>query len=137
VLDLLVAAAVEALPLTTPPTSPAIGDCYIVGANPTGEWAGHAQNLAGYTAGGWRFLTPRDGMSAYVRTNGSTALYHDGSWEIGTLKGSQLMVGGLKVVSARGAAIADPAPGATVDAEARTTIGEILAALRQHGLIEM
>jgi hypothetical protein len=67
----------------------------------------------------------------------SNAVYHGGSWEVGTLKGSQLVVDGLKVVGARGAAIGAPTAGSTVDAEARTAIGQILSAMRQHGLIEM
>lgn len=136
-LDVLVAAAVEGLPLATPPASPAVGSCYIVGGSPSGEWTGHAQELAAYTSGGWRFIAPRDGMSAYVEASGSTALYHDGAWEIGTLKGSQLMVDGLKVVGSRGAAIAAPAAGTTIDVEARAAIAQILAELREHGLIEM
>jgi hypothetical protein len=41
------------------------------------------------------------------------------------------------VVGARDGAIAAPAGGTTVDTQARGTIGEILDALRQHGLIEM
>lgn len=44
-------------------------------------------------------------------------------------------VDGTKVVGNQGAAIANPAGGATIDAEARTAIGLILAALRTHGLI--
>jgi len=36
----------------------------------------------------------------------------------------------------RAAAIAGPAGGTTIDAESRTAIGQILTALRQHGLIE-
>jgi len=76
-------------------------------------------------------------MSAYVLTSGSTAVYHGGSWVTGTLNGSQLMVDGLKVVGSRGVAITAPAGGSTVDLEARTAIGQLLATLRQHGLIEM
>ena len=47
------------------------------------------------------------------------------------------MVDGVKVVGSRGAAIAAPAAGTTIDSEARSAIGEILAALRLHGLIAM
>jgi hypothetical protein len=137
VLDVLVAAAVEGLPLATPPGSPAIGSCYLVAASPTGAWAGQALKLAAYSSGGWRFIAPLDGMGAYVKSNGSIALYHDGAWEIGTVKGSQLMIEGLKVVGPREPAIAAPAAGTTIDAEARTAIGQILTALRQHGLIAM
>lgn len=136
-LDVLVAATVEGLPLATPPATPAIGTCYMVGSSPSGAWSGHAQQLAAYTSGGWRFIAPRVGMGAYVASSGSTAVFGGVSWEVGTLKGSQLVVEGLKVVGSRGAAIGAPTAGSTVDAEARTAIGQILTAMRQHGLIEM
>jgi hypothetical protein len=135
ILDVLVAAAVVGLPLATPPASPAIGNWYIVAASPTGAWAGHAQQLAAYTSGGWRFIAPCEGMTALVRSSGSNAAYRAGTWEIGTLRGSELTLDGLKVVGARGVAIAAPTGGVTADAEARTAIGEILAAMRAHGLI--
>lgn len=134
-LDVLVAAAVEELPLAAPPASPVVGNCYIVGASPSGAWAGKAQQLAAYTSGGWRFIAPRDGLTAYVKSNGATAAYRSGAWVIGDLSGSQVSIGGVKVIGVRGAAIAAPAGGATVDAEARTAIGLILAAMRDHGLI--
>lgn len=136
-LDVIVAAAVDGLPLDNPPASPAIGGCHIVGAAPTGDWAGHAGQLAAFTSGGWRFIAPRDGMSAYVAGEGTSAVYHDGAWEIGTLSGAQLLIGGQKVVGARAAAIGDPAAGGNVDAEARAAVGLILAAMRGHGLIEL
>ena len=53
---------------------------------------------------------------------------------IGEINGSQVIIDGLKVIGARGAAIPAPAAGTTVDAEARTAIGLILAAMRGHGL---
>jgi len=136
-LDVLVAGAVEGLPLATPPASPAIGDCYIVAGSPTGAWAGQAQQIAAYTSAGWRFIAPRDGMSLYVASSGEAAVYHDGAWEVGPLKGSELVVDGLKVVGSRGSAINAPAGGATIDAEARTALGMVLTAMREHGLIEM
>lgn len=134
---MLVAGAVQGLPLASPPASPVIGNCYIVAGSPSGAWAGHAQQLAAYTSGGWRFVAPRDGMSVYVVSSTSTAVYHGGLWEVGTLNGSQLVVDGQKVVGSREAAIVAPTGGTTIDAEARTAIGQILATLRQHGLIEM
>ena len=137
ILDVLVAGAVAGLPLASPPASPVIGNCYIVAGSPTGAWAGHAQQLAAYTSGGWRFVAPRDGMSVYVVSNQGTAVYHGGSWEVGTLNGSQLFVDGLKVVGSRGSAIVAPTGGTTIDSEARTAIGQILIEMRLHGLIEM
>ena len=133
---MLIAAAVEGLPLAAPPPSPAVGNCYIVGASPSGAWAGKAHHLAAYTSGGWRFIAPRDGLNAYVKSNGATAVYRSGAWVFGDLSGSQVSVDGTKVVGARGAAIANPTGGAVLDAEARAVIGLMLAALRQHGLIQ-
>ena len=133
---MLIAAAVEGLPLAAPPPSPAVGNCYIVGASPSGAWAGKAHHLAAYTSGGWRFIAPRDGLNAYVKSNGATAVYRSGAWVFGDLSGSQVSVDGTKVVGARGAAIANPTGGAVLDAEARAAIGLMLAALRQHGLIQ-
>lgn len=132
---MLVAAAVEDLALSTPPESPATGSCYLVGPSPTGDWAGHAQELAAYTTGGWRFIAPRDGMTAMIRSSGSVAAYRNGVWEIGALRGSEVAIDGQKVIGAQGAAVAAPTGGTIVDVEARTAVGEILAAMRAHGLI--
>lgn len=133
---MLVAAAVEGAPQAAPPASPLVGNCYIVGVSPTGEWAGKAHHLAGYSSGGWRFVAPREGLSAYVKSSGLTVVYRSGAWVTGDLSGLQLSIAGVKVVGARGVAIAAPAGGATVDTEARAAIGLILAALRAHGLIQ-
>ena len=76
-----------------------------------------------------------DGLRALVRSSGSTAVYRNGAWEVGKLRGSEVLVDGVKVVGAPQAAIAAPVGGSSVDVEARTAIGAILAALRSHGLI--
>ena len=136
-LDVAVSAAVEQAPLATPPASPAVGACYIVAASPTGAWAGRTHNLAAYTSGGWRFLAPLEGMTAYVRSSSVWAAFRSGAWELGVVRGSTLVLAGQQVVGARGAAIPDPAGGATVDAEARSAIAQILNAIRQHGLVEI
>lgn len=133
--DALVAPAVEGAAQATPPAVPAPGSCYLVGAAPTGAWAGQADKLAQYTAGGWRFLTPVEGMTVHERSSAQPATYRLGAWETGQLRGATLSLGGQQVVSGRGAAIASPSGGASVDSEARTAVGSILAALRQHGLI--
>ena len=135
-LDLLVAATVEGPPSSDPPASPLHGQCYIIGADPTGAWAGHAGELAGYTAGGWRFARPTQGLTAYVVSSGTFATYRGGVWQIGTVEAERLVVAGQQVIGPRVAAISQPVGGAIVDAEARSSIGSILAALRAHGLIE-
>jgi hypothetical protein len=136
ILDSVVAAAAEDGPLDTPPASPTIGDCYIVGSAPTDDWAANAECLASYTSGGWRFTAAIDGMSVFVRSVGVWANFRSGAWEMGLLRGSSVVIGGNQVVGARAAAIASTTGGTTIDAEARSTLDEILGALRQHGLIE-
>ena len=126
----------EETPRNDPPANPAVGACYIVGNSPTGEWAGKSQYIAGYTSGGWRYIAPTAGMSVYVKAAGISAHNLAGAWEFGVLRGTALMLGGVQVVGSRLAAIPGPSGGAAVDAEGRATINQVLAALRQHGLIE-
>jgi hypothetical protein len=71
----------------------------------------------------------------YVKSAGEWANFRSGTWEFGVVRASSLMIGGQRVVGDQLAAIADPAGGSTIDAEARTAVDLILAAMRQHGLI--
>jgi hypothetical protein len=134
-LDSLVAPAVEDGPANDPPANPAIGQCYLIGEAPTGEWSGYAAHLAAYTSAGWRFIPPTSGMALFVKSTSTVATFSSAGWEIGMLRGSKLLIDGEQVVGSRGAAIADPSGGSSVDVEGRAAIGSILAILRQHGLI--
>lgn len=135
-LDSLVAGSVEEPPRNDPPGSPAAGECYIVGAAPTGEWAGAAEYVAAFTSAGWRLSPPQEGMIFYVRSAGLWAAFRAGAWELGQVRGASVLIGGQQVVGGRAAAIGSASGGSTVDSEARGVIDQILAALRQHGLIE-
>lgn len=134
-IDVLLGAAVEEPPRISPPNAPAVGACYIVAASPTGAWAGQAGKLAAFTDGGWRFVAPAEGLSVHVRSTAVDALFRGGGWALGQLRGDSVLVGGEQVVGGRKAGIANPSGGAVTDAEARSAIGAILTALRQHGLI--
>lgn len=134
-LDATVWATVEELPRATPPASPSIGTSYLVATSPTGAWAGKPQCLASYSVGGWRFVQPFDGLCVFIKADAICARYRSGSWEFGLVRGSSLVIGGQQVVGSRTASIPDPAGGSTVDAQARTALGQVLAALRLHGLI--
>ena len=135
ILDIAVSAAVDAFLLDTPPASPAPGDYYIVGDAPTGAWVGRSLALAGYTAGGWRFIAPFAGLSVLDKASGQVAVFEAGAWELGHVRATMLSIAGDQVVGARLAAVDDPAGGSTVDVEARAAIAAVLARLRQHGLI--
>lgn len=135
-IDVLLAGAVQEAPRAAPSTAPAVGDCFIVGPQPTGEWAGYAGHLAAFTGGGWRFVAPVEGMTLHVRAEQAAATYSGGSWEIGILRGNALHIGDQQVLGPRQAAIAQPTGGAQVDSEARLAINAILQAMRAHGLIQ-
>ena len=134
-LDVLVGGAIEEPPRATPPASPAVGACYIVDAGGTDAWAGRSQCVAAWTSGGWRFVSPLEGMTLYERTSGTTAAFRNGAWEVGTMRASLLLIDGQQVVGPRAAPIDSPAAGAVMDVEARSAIDDILSAMRQHGLI--
>jgi hypothetical protein len=134
-LDIAVAASVEGPPQNEPPAAAAIGSAYLVGDAPTAEWNGYAAHIAGYGAGGWRFVSPRAGMAAFVKSTQTIAVYSGATWEIGSIRGSTVILDGLQVVGPRTGPIAEPAGGTVIDTEARFALAEILGTLRQHGLI--
>ncbi len=134
--DLLVAGVLEAGPIAAPPASPVIGALYLVTASDaTGAFAGMDGRLAGWTAGGWRFVAPVEGVRLTLQSSGVDFQFWNGAWRSGSLRADELVIFGDKVVGSAGAAIADPAEGTGIDANARACIGQILAALRGHGLI--
>lgn len=133
--DLALAAAVEAVGAETPPFEPEEGQAWILGTNPSGAWAGRGEALAGWTGGGWRFVTPFEGLSAWIVAEKLPARFTGGAWVVGEARASRLLVDGLQVVGPRRPAITAPSGGATVDGEARAALSAMLEALRAHGLI--
>lgn len=136
-LDLLTGAEVAGQSSASPPASPQAGLFYLVAASPTGAWSGHAGELAAMTSGGWRFVAPFDGLRLTEAGGGAEWLRTGGAWRVGVIEGSELRIAGQKVIGNRGAAIAAPSGGTTIDSEARTCLGAILSILRAHGLIEL
>lgn len=133
--DLVVQASARAVGIATPPISPAEGDCWVVGAAPTGDWAGHAGAIAGWTAAGWRFVPAREGLAVWDQGRGAVVRHVAGRWGVGPLIGESLMVAGERVVGPRQPAIAPAQGGATIDTEARVVLAKLLSTLQAHGLI--
>jgi hypothetical protein len=115
-LDALIHAAVEAGPLAAPPASPVDGQCWIVGAAPTGAWTGQGNAIAIRTGGGWRFAPPREGMRATRLTDGAQLRFGGGAW---TTPGT----------------IAAPSGGSTIDSEARTALSTLILHLAAQGIL--
>jgi hypothetical protein len=135
VLDITVQASAVASGIDTPPEAPTAGQCWIVGDAPEAAWSGSAAMLAGWTEDGWRFVAPVEGMIVWVEADGLAWRRVGGAWHAGDLAGEKVSIGGVQVVGPRLGAIGDPAGGDVSDAEARTAVAAILAALRSHGLI--
>jgi hypothetical protein len=132
----LVHPVVAGPPQDAPPPSPGPGQAWLVGSAPTGAWTQQAARIALWDDGGWRFLVPVEGMLAWSLAELVHYRFEGAGWSTAAWTAKALEIGGKTVVSARRPAIADPAGGTTVDAQARTTVTAILGALRAHGLIE-
>lgn len=134
-LELAALPAVAAIGENVPPDAPSPIDRWIIGSSPVGEWAGHAHALAGWGPGGWRFIAPAVGMTVWRTNDGIPARYDGAGWITGEVRGTAFFVNGIQVVSGQAPPVAGPSGGSTIDAEARTAVDGILAALRAHGLI--
>jgi len=134
-IDMLLHPSAESATLTAPPSGAAVGQCWIVAAGATAAWSGHDGELACLTSGGWRFVAPRAGTRVSTAADGLTRVHDGSAWTLDTVRPDGFYVGGVRVVGARAPAIADPVGGSVIDAEARTAVGQILSALRGHGLI--
>ncbi len=99
-----------------PPASPIEGECWIVGSQPTAEWVGNAGRIACRQSGNWLFVSPSEGLVAFDKSAGRIARY-DGAWLLASV-------------------VNMPSGGATVDAEARAAIGEIVGAMTAAGILE-
>ncbi|MDQ3145176.1 MAG: DUF2793 domain-containing protein, partial [Pseudomonadota bacterium] len=135
-IDLLLGGSLEAAPIAALPASPVAGGLYLVAASgASGLFAGMEGRLAGWTEGGWRFVAPIEGLRLTVRSSGVELHYWDDEWHSGSVRAEELVIGGARVVGAAAPAIAGPAGGGTIDTEARACVGQILEAMRGHGLI--
>jgi len=132
--DVAIQAVVVAVAPASVPATPAVGQCWIVGSAPTGDWAGHADAMACWTSGGWRFLAAFEGLQAWSLADGATIRRGAGGWIVGALTATSLAIGGQRVVGERQPHIVAPSGGATVDAQARAAIAALIAGLETHGL---
>lgn len=135
-IDAALHACIEEAGAAAPPAAPEEGQAWIVGPAAAGAWAGQEHSLATWTAGGWRFVAPREGMSVWNRAQGHMVRWDGAAWSGGELAGSALLVDGVQVVSARQPAVPSPSGGTVIDVEARQTLAAIIATLISHGLTE-
>jgi hypothetical protein len=135
-LDVALHAAVEGLPIATPPETPSLGQTWIVAEGAGGVWTHKDGSLASWSEGGWRFMTPVAGMLVWNKAAGHWLYWREGGWSGGELSAAAYLVEGKKVVGERQPAVPSPSGGTIIDEEARLAIAALTAALKSHGLIE-
>ena len=64
----------------TPPGSPSEGQCFAIGASPTGIWTGRAGKVALHVDGGWVYLTPKAGWVAWFADSGRQKVWTGSAW---------------------------------------------------------
>ena len=101
--------------VAAPPSAPQPGQAWLVATSPSGVFVGHTAAIAGFTAGGWRFIAPRPGLQVYDRASACFRHYTN-AWQ-------------------RCVAPATPSGGATIDQEARAAIGNLLEKLVSAGIL--
>ena len=132
--DIAVQAVVQSVAPANVPTTPAAGQCWIIGPAPSGAWAGRAGAIAAWTSGGWRFVAPFEGMQVWSLADGVMVRRSAWAWEIGALTATTLSVGGLQVIGGRRPRVVAPTGGTTIDSQARAAIALLIAGLETHGL---
>lgn len=79
-LDLVVQLTVQTTNASTPPVVPEQGDIHALGVTPTGDWAGHAGELAAWLDNAWHFLTPYAGWRAWDEATGELKIWNGSDW---------------------------------------------------------
>jgi hypothetical protein len=134
--DAVLQAAVEEGPRAAPPASPQPGQCWIVAGAASGAWSGRDHCLAISTDGGWRFVAPIAGMRVWDKAAAVPRQWDGNAWSGGRVACAGLSIGGLDVVGERLPAVPSPSGGTIIDAEARTAVAAVIAALKSHGLTD-
>ncbi len=80
-LDALVQISIVDKDLTTPPSSPIEGECYIPATGATGVWAGNEGKIAAFQDGAWMFYSPGTGFLAFITDESLIYIYNGTNWE--------------------------------------------------------
>ncbi len=86
-IDALLQGSVKSQSLSAPPSSPANGDRYIIGASPSGAWAGAAGSIACWTtddpaasSGEWNIYAPKAGWLVYSVADAAFYSWTGSAW---------------------------------------------------------
>ncbi|MDX1974485.1 MAG: DUF2793 domain-containing protein [Rickettsiales bacterium] len=99
-LDILTQSVAIDVGLNTPPGSPTVGHCYLIGSSPTGAWSGKANYITQAQEGGvWLFMAPFTRATFWVNSKQENYSYTGSEWLpeglLGKSTGDYLRVGYL------------------------------------------
>lgn len=80
-LDMLVQLAVLSADQPAPPSQPGLGERHIVGAGASGDWAGHAREIALWDGMIWLFVPASPGWRADVLPTGQSLRFDGTDWQ--------------------------------------------------------
>ncbi|HKJ60563.1 MAG TPA: DUF2793 domain-containing protein [Hyphomicrobiales bacterium] len=80
VLDAIVMLSVLDRDLSTPPSTPADGDRYLIAESATGDWSGHDGKIAAWQDGAWTFHTPKEGWFVWLADEDIFLVFNGASW---------------------------------------------------------
>lgn len=72
--------SVKSRSVTVAPSSPAVGDRYIVPTDATGGWAEFGNAIATWINGAWKFETPTEGVSVWVDDDNKQVTFDGAAW---------------------------------------------------------
>lgn len=78
-LDAIVQLVIRAT-VAAPPENAAEGDCFLLSADATGDWAGKGGRLAFRQDGAWLSITPQPGWAAWFAAESRYRVLQDGNW---------------------------------------------------------
>jgi hypothetical protein len=84
-LDVLVQTVVQNIEQNEPPKAAELGELYIIGSTPKGEFSGHEHEIAQKQEQGWRFIPPFKWMSAILDADGSSYTFNGKIWQPASL----------------------------------------------------
>lgn len=122
-IDIAVSAVALDMILAEPPEAPIEGQCWLVPNGASGDWAGNEGKLAGWTAGGWRFVEMPVGTAVFVVSTGKLMRRTSLGWSFDRWHGEAVP------------AVSGPSGGGVVDVEARAVLTALLASLQLLGLM--
>lgn len=81
-LDMFVQLTLESASATVPSLSPVEGQAWGLGASPTNDWSGQGGKIASWRGGGWMFVSPVDGWTAWCKDDSDLKVFTGGSWQV-------------------------------------------------------